>query len=251
MNKRKKLILLLMIIVSTTWFLLYNLKSFNVYGTNFPCVGLTNYTLGEFYDKYYEDLDKDFYQEDNIYKRWSISGMKSGNISSMEGLTEIPYFQEIKAIFLSGTCIKDIGDTSKMENLDVLSLNDTKIRNLDGFANMSNLMGLYLSDTKIRKLEGLENMENLAVLDLSGTKISTIENVENIRSNSSFELVIWVGSLYDVKGVKNITQESYEYAINPENNIRIRVFNKNCKVTITGQDFGDSKEEIEACINIV
>ncbi len=72
MNKRKKTILVL-VIISTTWLLLYNVKLFNIYGTNFPCVGFTTYTIEEFYEKNYKDIDTDYYSGDNIYNHLSIS----------------------------------------------------------------------------------------------------------------------------------------------------------------------------------
>ncbi|WOO86768.1 hypothetical protein RZE82_06510 [Mollicutes bacterium LVI A0039] len=139
-----------------------------------------------------------------------------------------------------------------MENLQTLRLSDTKINSFEDLHGIENINELYLEGTDISKFEGLENMNNLWTLDLSDTQITIIENIENIRTDSSSELVIFFDTWENGKHPKAITEESYEYAINPENNIRIKIFDdQNCDLTITGKDYGDSKEKVEECLNIV
>ncbi|WOO86756.1 leucine-rich repeat domain-containing protein [Mollicutes bacterium LVI A0039] len=252
MKKNRRIILLLMVIMSSIWFIIYNLKSFNIYDTNFPCVGLTTYTIGEFYSKYSEDIDKDYYSDKNDYRSISISSGRSGNINSIDGIDDIPYFQEAKTLYLNGTCITEVKFFQELENLQTLWLSDTKINSFEDLQGIENINELYLNGTDISKMEGLENMNNLWTLDLIDTQITTIENIENIRTDSSSELVIFFDTWKGGKHPESITEESYEYAINPENNISIIIFDdQNCDLAITGKNYGDSKENVEECLNII
>ncbi|WOO86766.1 leucine-rich repeat domain-containing protein [Mollicutes bacterium LVI A0039] len=170
----------------------------------------------------------------------------------MDGIFDIPYFQEAKTLQLSGTCITEVKFFQELENLQTLWLSDTKIDSFDDLEGINSIIELDLDGTDISKIEGLENMNNLASLDLMETQITTIENIENIRTDSTSELVIYFGSWGNGKIPENITQESYEYTINPENNIRIEIFDdQNCDLTIPDKYNGNSKEKVEECLNII
>lgn len=222
-NKGIKIILSMCVI----WIIIYNLKSFVSLDISYsmPCVGLGEYSVGDFVDKHKDD-ESDYYRGKVGNMTFDTTNMRSGNVNSMEGLSDLPYTGDIESMLLDGSCITQVEDIEGLTNLKRLSLNNTKLKTMEGLEGLNTLENLYLDDTNIK----------------------TVSNIENIRTNTNTKLYVTVGG----KKVKSITEESYDYVMDPSNNITVDIYDYDRKLDLTiNPVYGDTREEIEERIDIV
>lgn len=187
---RKKLVIFALLTILISPLLVYVIKAYEPKGLfpqkDLPCINLRKYSVGDL-------LEKNRISDDDT--SFSLRKYPAGNVNSMEGLSNLPNPENIELLNLGETCIKRISDIEKLTNLKLL----------------------YMTDTKLNSLDGLENMNNLEELYVTGTNIDTISGIENIRTDPTKHLMIW----FDSRKVRYITTESYDYVMNPENNVEL------------------------------
>lgn len=224
-RKIKKTVLIVVSVILMFWSAIYYLSSFNYLYINIPCVGLTEYTFEEFINLHNIQTDEYYHKNTKTNNEFDIADLRSGNVNTMKGLSEFYYASQIESLQLNGTCISQISDLDNMTSLNDLFLNDTNIKSMDG-------------------LEGLNSLEHIY---LDNTKIKTIENVENIRTDTSGKLIIFISGK-----VNSITEESYEYVMNPDNQTSISIFDSSKNLDLTfGCDTETTREDVEEQIDII
>lgn len=195
-----RILLFSLVILSAIFYFLYTLRGYGV--ESIPCTYFSEYSVGDYIDDNLSNINDNFIFDESLtfdsssYDELLQFEMRDNrNINSMKGLGKLENKNDIEGIDINHTCISSI----------------------QGLDEMSSLKAVDLSYNNIETTQGVENLEELEVLLLRWNPIETIENIEDIRSDTSHELLIQI----DDDNLKYITQESYEYIINPENNVRL------------------------------
>lgn len=215
-NVKKRLItvgcILILIVIALPNFL-YSQRAYNrtVFGQDIPCTYFTEHNIGEYIEAHKQDMDKYYSSEpsggeDMEYVNTFVIWAGTGNVNSLEGIEQLDNKEEIEQIIIPGTCI------SQVEGLDTFP----------------NLISVNLSHSNLTSTKSLEGLSKLEGANLYGNPIETIEGIEKIRTNTESKLYIKVG----IDDLKYITQESYDYIMDPANNVTLQLSSKSGNILI-------------------
>lgn len=102
----------------------------------------------------------------------------------IDGLKEIPTsvfdWEEITALDLDGTEIKDLRPIAALKRLTYLDLSNTPVTDLAPLQNMSGLRELDLTNSKVSDLTSLRGLNGLLRLDLDNTEVTDLKPLEDL-----------------------------------------------------------------------
>ncbi len=112
--------------------------------------------------------------------------------------------------------VNKIGTETTHEEVKTMYILETCIYDFEGIETYPNIESIYFTETPIVRMDELIGTNNLRELSMTNTELNRISNVENIKDNNEPLNIFIQGDK-----MRYITQSSYDYISDPNNNVGI------------------------------
>jgi hypothetical protein len=112
-----------------------------------------------------------------------LSNMNIIDLTPLEYIDNIDYYEYIKTLYLNNNQIEDISHLKNFNQLNYLFLNNNQIEDISILQNFNNLIELDLSNNVIIDISSLQNLNNLRYLSLNDNQIKDIRKLRLIIPN--------------------------------------------------------------------
>lgn len=96
------------------------------------------------------------------------------------GLDDVPYFRNLKAVYLYGQNVSTLEPMRGMTELQTLVVEGGTVSDLSPLGSLHGLTSVTVTDCAVRSAEPLEELPSLTVLDLSGNPLSSFESLSGL-----------------------------------------------------------------------